>query len=207
MTNSKILNLNDPHGYSLLSCEGAESGYRSDILGRIQDRLYQSLERHSQVLAVMMVIRFPQSLIAESNNNCFQYFIEEYRRILNAHGYDPHYVWVVEKDEAANQHYHLLLLLNGNRIRSFQTPPAEASAVWGRALNRFYGYNGSADGLIHVGKVMQHEHLRRSYLILRNDFDTQDAMMEHFSYFAKMHSKVCFTNKTRVFGASLMKRE
>ena len=207
MNSAMIVNSDAPHGYPLLPYEGPEAGYRVDILERIQDRLDQSLERHSQVLAVMMAIRFPQSLIAEPNNNCFQYFIEEYRRILNAHSYDPHYVWVAEKDEAANQHYHLLLLLNGNRIRFFQMPPTEASAVWGRALNRFYGYNGSVDGLIHVGKVMQHEHLRRSYLILRNDFDTQDDMMEHFSYFAKMHSKACFTNKTRVFGASLMKRE
>ena len=207
MNSTMIVNSNDPHGYSLLPYEGPEAGYRVDILERIQERLDLCLERHSQVLAVMMVIRFPQSLTIEQNNNCFQYFIEEYRRILNAHGYDPHYVWVAERDEAPSQHYHLLLLLNGNRIRSFQMPPTEASAVWGRALNRFYGYGGFVDGLIHVGKVMQYEHPRRSYLILRNDFDMQDAMMEHFSYFAKMHSKVCFANKARVFGASLMKRE
>ena len=207
MSNKTIVNSNDPNGYLLLPYDGPDAGYRVSILDRIRERLDESLDQHSHVLAVMLAIRFPQALSAELNNHCFQYFIEEYRRILNAHGYDPHYIWVAEKDASMNHHYHLLLLLNGSRIRYFQTPPEEASAVWSRALSRFYGYGGSMKGLIHVGEVMQNQFSCHGYVIPRDNPDMQKFALEHFSYFAKVHSKICFPDKVRSFGASLLKKE
>lgn len=204
--NNTIITPSDPKGYLVLPYEGSDSGYRSDILDRIRERMMYSLQEHSQILAVMLVIRFPECLTTEQNNNCFQYFIEEYRRILNTHEYDPHYIWVAERNVAYNHHYHLLLFLNGNKIRFFKLPPMEANTVWSRALYRFYGYTGSVQGLIHVGESSLNSFTCHGYLIHRNNPDMQEFALKHFSYYAKLHSKICFPDKVRVFGASQLRR-
>lgn len=203
--NNTIILPTDPRGYQVIPYEGLDAGYRVDILERIRERMFFSLQQHSQVLAVMLVIRFPDCLIAQQNNACFQYFIEEYRRILNIHDYDPHYVWVAEQNQSQNHHYHLLLFLNGNKIRYFSLPPLEANTVWGRALFRFYGYTGAIEGLIHVGEIMQNQFTYHGYMIPRNNPDMQEQALTHFSYYAKCHSKINFANKVRVFGASQLK--
>jgi len=200
-----VITQNEPRGYLVMPYEGLDTGYRSDILERIRERMMFCLQKHSQVLAVMLVIRFPGCLVAEQNNACFQYFIEEYRRILNFHDYDPHYIWVAEQNQAQNHHYHLLLFLDGNKIRYFSVPPLEANSVWSRALLRFYGYTGSIDGLIHVGEVSENQFSWHGYMIRRDNPDMQEHALTHFSYFAKLHSKICFANRVRVFGASQLR--
>lgn len=203
--NNKTIQSIDPKGYFVIPYEGLDAGYRVDILERIRERMMYSLQQHSQVLAVMLVIRFPECLTAEQNNACFQYFIEEYRRVLNAYEYDPHYIWVAEQNLSPNHHYHLLLFLNGNKIRYFRLPPLDAQTVWSRALYRFYGYTGSVEGLIHVGETTQNQFSCHGYMIRRDNLDMQELALRHFSYYAKIHSKICFPNKVRVFGTSLLK--
>ena len=101
--------LNDTTGYyQLQEYIGPNPGYRKEILDRIKERLDFTLACHSQVMTVPMVIRFPEGLQSTPDNNCFQYFIEEYRRRLSKHGFGPHYVWVTEQNLSCNRHYHLI---------------------------------------------------------------------------------------------------
>jgi len=195
-----------PWQYNLLPYNGINPGYRTEILDRIAERLIESLQLHSQVLTVPLVIRFPTAIIASPDNNCFQYFIEEYRRCLRDHGFDPHYVWVTEKSQSLNQHYHLILMLNGNKIRYFSTPPVEALHLWGKALQRYYGYNGSPDGLIHVC-CTDNQSVFPEYgcIIHRGDIEALQRIQTIYSYYAKVNTKGFTENRVREFGASLLK--
>lgn len=196
----------NPNDYFVMPYKGLYAQYRTDILERIRERMNYSLQQHSQVLGVMLTVRFPQELNATPNNVCFQYFIEEYRRILFTHEYDPQYIWVAEQNESQNHHYHLLLFLNGNKIRYFSLPPLEANEIWYRALKHFYEYTGSVEGLIHVGEAVRNQVSSHGYMIPRNNPDMQELTLTHFSYFAKLYSKIDIGNRVRVFGASQLKR-
>ena len=197
--------LNDTTGYyRLQEYIGPNPGYRKEILDRIKERLDFTLACHSQVMTVPMVIRFPEGLQSTPDNNCFQYFIEEYRRRLSKHGFGPHYVWVTEQNLSCNRHYHLIWFLNGNKIRYFQIPPHEALLYWGMALKRFYNYDGSPDGLIQVCTVEQNG-LRCGYIIRRHDDKLYNTILQHYSYYAKVNTKGSTPDRIREFGASIIR--
>lgn len=197
---------NDPTGYyQLQEYQGPNPGYRKDILDRIKERLDHSLFNHSQVMTVPMVIRFPKGLKTTPDNNCFQYFIEEYRRFFNKQGLSPHYVWVTEQNLSSNRHYHLIWFFNGNKIRYFQVPPRQAQLYWGMALKRFYNYDGYIEGLIHVQEVIQDGYSRCGYLIHHSDDDLYKQILIHYSYYAKVNTKGTTPDRVREFGASCIR--
>ena len=203
---SSIL-LNDPTGYyQLQEYQGPNPGYRKEILDRIKERFDISLANHSQVMTVSMVIRFPEGLQATPDNNCFQYFIEEYRRYFNKHGLSPHYVWVTEQNLSPNRHYHLIWFFNGNKIRYFQIPPRQALLYWGMALKRFYNYDGNINGLIQICEVRQNGYSRYGYLVHRSDNELYKQILQHYSYYAKMNTKGTTPDRVREFGASNISR-
>ena len=201
----KTITSNNPCGYNVLPYEGPEAGYITVLLNAISDRILDGLQSTSQILTVSLIVRYPQSIQATPDNRCFGYFIDEYRRSLNANRKCLlHYAWCVEQHCAENPHYHLILILDGNIMRYFATPPFEANAIWGRALRCFYGYEGSANGLIHVNEggfdqiVMNH-----GYLIHRGNDDLIRHVLEVYSYVAKIRTKLD-QYRVRSFGYSKM---
>lgn len=199
----KIITSGNPCGYNVLPYEGPDAGYITVLLKAISDRIHDGLCRTSQILTVPLIVRYPQSVHAEPDNRCFGYFIDEYRKRLNADERRLiHYVWCVEQHLSENPHYHLILVLNGNIMRYFATPPFEANAIWKRALRCFYGYDGSPDGLIQVNEggfdriVMNH-----GYLIHRGNDDLIQHVLEVCSYTAKIRTKLD-AFRVRSFGYS-----
>ena len=187
-----IITSKNSHGYNVLPYDGPEAGYITVLLNAISDRIHDGLRVTSQILTVSLIIRYPQSIHATPDNRCFGYFIDEYRKCLNANRKCLlHYAWCVEQHLSENPHYHLILILDGNIMRYFATPPFEANAIWSRALRCFYGYDGSANGLIHVNEggfdqiVMNH-----GYLIHRGNDDLIRHVLEVFSYVAKIRTKL-----------------
>lgn len=203
----KIITSANPQDYLLLAYNGPNAGYDGRILDQLKTRMSQALEYHSQVLTVPLVIRFPADLQTSGDNNCFQYFIEEYRRKLSSHEFSPHYVWVTERKKSINRHYHLILFLNGNKIRYFSIPPREANLLWAKALNDFYGYTGPVNGLIHVhngefnGIGTSH-----GYLLKRSNREMFDFVLKNYSYFAKTNTKGATPHRIREFGSSKLWR-
>lgn len=203
----KIITSADPQGYLLLNYNGPNAGYDRRILDQLSSRISEALMQHSQVLTVPLVIRFPKDLQTTGDNNCFQYFMEEYRRKLNSHEFSPHYVWVTERKTSQNRHYHLILFLNGNKIRFFSIPPREANLLWEKALHNFYGYTGAVNGLIHVhdGRV-NGIGVNHGYLLKRGDQEMLDLVLENYSYFAKVNTKGVTPFRVREFGSSQIGR-
>ena len=139
MSNPKIIMPTETDSYNLLDYDGINAGYRADIIDAITQRMDDALKHHSQILTVPLVIRYPESIQAAisthweqdrqkgkhyRSNPCFNYFLEVYRKLMNAKEKRLlHYVWVMEKKFSVNPHYHLILILNGNLMRYFAIPP------------------------------------------------------------------------------------
>ena len=199
----KIITSDNPGGYNVLPYDGPDAGYITALLKAISDRLYDGLCKASQILTVPLIVRYPQTIQAAPDNRCFGYFIDEYRRRLNADKKRLiHYAWCVEQHLSDNPHYHLILILNGNIMRYFATPPFEANAIWGRALRCFYGYDGSPDGLIQVNEGgFDHITMDHGYLIHRGNDDLIQHVLEVCSYTAKIRTKLD-AFRVRSFGYS-----
>ena len=210
--NNKEVNMNDlpktitsdnPCGYNVLPYDGPGAGYITALLKAISDRIHDGLCRTSQILTVPLIVRYPQSIHATPDNRCFGYFIDEYRRRLNADEKRLiHYAWCVEQHLSDNPHYHLILILDGNIMRYFATPPFEANAIWGRALHCFYGYDGSSHGLIQVNEGgFDQIAMNHGYLIHRENNDLIQHVLEVCSYTAKVRTKLD-AFRVRSFGYS-----
>ena len=222
MSKPKIIMPADTEKYNLLDYDGINAGYRADILEAISLRIDDALKHHSQILTVPLVIRYPESVQASisehwekqrspgkhyRSNPCFNYCLEVYRKAMNSQEKRLlHYVWVMERKFSANPHYHLILILNGNLMRYFAIPPFEAAQIWKRSLACFHGYIGTGAGLIHVSTGSYNDMaMKHGYLIHRDDTDMLHHVLQHYSYFAKVNTKLDSPH-VRCFGASTLKR-
>ena len=188
MNRSFIVTSNEYRNLSLLKYDGPGAGYHKVILDRIIDRLEFMQQRHSQVLAVHLIVRYPESIIAPENNDCFQYFIEEYRRFLALSGFDPH--------------YHLLLLLNGNEIRYYRLPD-KANQLWYFVLQRNFSISIPTSGLIHIVPA---EYGGYGVMLHRGDEAIKRWAVQWFSYFAKLNTKGDAGRGVREFGSSILRK-
>lgn len=187
-------------GYPLLPYDGPGAGYHQVIQDRIIDRVEFMFGRFRLVLWVHLVIRFPTEVQAPEGNGCFQFFMEEYRRYLAAQGFHPHFVWVREKHESHNPHYHLLLLLNGDKIRYYLSPE-KADYFWNLTLERTFGVSVPKHGLIEVAPS---EFGNYGVLISSANESLKRTMIQYSSYFAKLNTKGEAGKRVREFGCSLL---
>ena len=191
-------------GYPLLAYDGPDTGYREDILQRIKERLEESLQQTSKVLVVRLVIRLPQVVRSDGSNDCFQYFIEEYRRVL-VHNL-LHYVWVREQHLSHNPHWHVVLFLNGNEIRYFKYT-YQAEYFWSLALRRFYGYSDCVNGLVHICHGgYQGVRMNHGIMVPRDNLAMRAEVFKACSYLAKIYTKGNAPKNVREHGSSILKK-
>ena len=128
MSNPKIIMPTETDSYNLLDYDGINAGYRADIIDAITQRMDDALKHHSQILTVPLVIRYPESIQAAisthweqdrqkgkhyRSNPCFNYFLEVYRKLMNAKEKRLlHYVWVMEKKFSVNPLFPLIGIKN-----------------------------------------------------------------------------------------------
>ena len=203
MIKSPIVTGSEFNGYPLLPYEGPNAGYYSGILKIIQDRMEDALARTSQVLIVRLVVKLP-SVIQGSDNSCFQYFIEEYRRAIGSKLI--HYVWVREQHGSHNPHWHFLLYYDSNRLR-FLKDLLQLNRFWQRALEKHYAFYGNARGLIHMcdaginGIQMNH-----GVVVHRDNPAMIDEILKICSYLAKINTKGSAPKNVREYGSSQLRK-
>nr|WP_277345542.1 inovirus-type Gp2 protein [Pseudomaricurvus alkylphenolicus] len=87
------------------------------MLKPIKNQLDAMLSHYAKVLMVRLDIRVAEY---SGKNEKISRLMNRIKKLLNGKKYDMKtygYVWVREKEEAAQQHYHLALLLNGHKVR------------------------------------------------------------------------------------------
>ena len=186
-------------------------GYYTDILDAIHARIDHMTATNSKVLMVRLDIKFPQEIQATPDNQCFQDFMESYIRYLNNQAklkdssrrkyFYPQYVWTREIKNSHNHHYHLLLLLNANAIQNFKGIQ-QITAYWARALNKFYGYLGNAQGCIYYCK----NGLGETITIDRNNPASIAVAFQLGSYLAKVNTKDQSLNNINSWSCSRINR-
>jgi len=208
MVRSRIISTESFNGYPLLpQNKYANKGYYEKILVALQQRYEFMLAQHSQILVIRLQIHYPACLTAAPDNSCFQSFLEDYRQALANNGFSPQILWVREQHHSSNQHYHLVLLLNANKIRSFKGTYGinEINARWGKALFKYYDYTGSTAGLAQIGDTHINDTLWRKGIVVHRD--NQAVLNEVFkicSYIAKVATKDSIVFNARGFGASYL---
>lgn len=187
-------------GYPLLPYDGPDAGYHQVIQDRIIDRFEFMSGKCTQVLWVHLIVRFPTAVKASDDNGCFQFFMEEYRRFLVMQGFNPHFVWVREKHDSLNQHYHLILLLDGNAIRYYLSTE-KADYFWNLILERTFGVFVPKHGLIELAPSNFGNH---GVLIPSTDESLKRTMIQYSSYLAKLNTKGDAGKGIREFGCSML---
>lgn len=199
MIKSPITTSTEYQGLPLLEFKN-NMGYYNQVLDRINERIESSLNRTSQCLVVRLVVNFPVDINATSDNSCFQYFIEEYRRYLG--GKLLHYLWVREQHYSHNQHYHVILFIDGNKIRYFRCP-SKAEDLWSNAINKFHNINFTGTGLIHqCSAYLNNIPMNHGMLIQRGDVPIMHEVFRLCSYLAKVATKGDAPKGVRSYGSS-----
>jgi hypothetical protein len=160
------------------------SGWMPNIMKALGERFCEALEQHSKVL----VVRFDLHVPEYTEDNAFvsefmkklSYWIKYKYKGVN----EVRYLWVRELEKVKQQHYHVVLMLNGNKIRNPRYIHDKGKEIW----------SGLRGTIYHYVKKFHHFH--------RDDHDKICEAFYHISYLAKARGKGYKPHHTKNYGAS-----
>jgi hypothetical protein len=166
------------------------NGYFEEVLQAIDNFFNNAISRHNKILFVRFDLRFNDNSTYQNDNRLLSRFMEALTLHCKRLGLDPLYLWVREQATSNNHHYHVILLLDGNKIQNPYGIFNKATELWGMCLNT------DATGLVQYGK---HIMIRRN----DNDFDhNYNEALKLAGYLAKSYSKGSAPKGVREMGMS-----
>ena len=177
-------------GTPILQFTTQKIGLDENILFKICQVYDQMFSRHRRVYAMRFDMRLPVG-IDTSDNSAFRSFMAYFMQVERRWGYDPEYCAVREESENKGVHYHILLLLDGDRTRKSYDHIDLAN----RIFNKKFGYpSRKCTGMIN--DCTKDEYGRKhpnGYLINRDDYysreGNENASFRQASYLAKASQK------------------
>ena len=123
---------NTAHGMHLAEAYGAiqskPSGWMPKLMKVLSERFCAILEQHSQVLVVRFDLRSQYTL---DNEKISEFMSKLATGLESLQGVNEvRYVWVRELERAKQQHYHVVLMLNGNKIRNPYYIHQKGKQIW-----------------------------------------------------------------------------
>ncbi len=195
-----IISNSNYYGLSIQADESKGQGCYTDILQRILDMLIYYISKHNKLLFIRFDVRFPAEYYNDRSNQIFSEFIADLIKFYKRAGLDPVYIWVREQSCEKHQHYHCILLLDGNKIQSYHHVLRQAEAMWNRKLGV------EQLGLINFCNKSRYGELQSNGIMLRrNDENFSDVFNKCFhwaSYLAKTATKDYAPLGIREFGSS-----
>jgi hypothetical protein len=196
----------DPAYHGLPLYQSAD-GHHTEILDRIITMLNHMCSRHNKVLFMRMDVRFPanpkdpSTALYPLDNEIFETFLTYYLwQLRQAYG-DVLALWAREQNTTERQqHYHLVILMDGSKTQSIYGHMKLAEELWA-----FYLDLPSAAGLIDHCNREPLDCRPNGFQIRRGADDYQDAYAEAVrwsSYLAKAESKGLAPDGVREFGSS-----
>lgn len=185
--------------FKSMMCDNDHDIYR----GSITDGLSQLLTAYTRTFSKTMIIRFdvtyPKKLTAIEDNSDMSALMKQLVQYCSRKGVSPAYFWVREQSlRSDNQHYHCMLLLDGNNTCKYYPYIEAAEEIWGRRL----GVNPK--GLIHYCDRAPDGNKQANGIILRSDApnyeDRIDTVVRQAMYLAKDHTKGIYNDGFRDFG-------
>ena len=130
LTSNTNLTLYTNHSYKGMPVLGIHEGMVEEYLAKLHKTIENALDQHSKVFAIRIDLNFPIGTPPEvvcgaikRFNEALKYQLEAINKIPNISGRLPHkasyrVVWARERVGSELPHYHLIILTNGNAIRS-----------------------------------------------------------------------------------------
>lgn len=175
-----------------------------NIKHNIQKRLTELQEhvcdKHGKVLSVRFDVHYPQDYESSGDNAHISQMIAKLVQHYDRQGLDPHYAWAREQESSSNPHYHCVIFLNGNKVRSFNHVFSNAKKYWSSTIQADVG--GRVHHCTRGKNGVEHEN---GILISRSRYDYQDKFNEvhhQVSYLAKSAGKGELKDGIRDFGMS-----
>ena len=177
----------DPHYNGHKINTDSESGLACDtrILNAIERTLETGLQASSKAFVMRYDVRLPQT-IEDTSNKVFMSFQADFCKHLTRKGLKPKYVAVREGDSSTNPHYHVALVLDGQKTQNPYGHLQKAEETLARKLDLAPEVN---HGLIHAcDKDYNGQKQPNSYMVLRDGKNYDDAFYR-LSYLAKVSTK------------------
>ena len=171
----------------------------------IENLLWTMTERHSKVLIARLDLRFPKDHNADKSNRDFSKTMQAVCQEFSRKGYDPQYVAKREQMTSENQHYHVGILLDGNKKRSINAVREAVEKHWARQLDipleevqqkaLVYPCNKAPDGSPRESGRM----IKRGLWEQKTD---EKESLKQLSYLAKVDSRDVTPSSTKKFFTS-----
>jgi hypothetical protein len=177
-------------GKPILQFTTQNVGLDENILFKIYQVYDQMFTRHKRVYAMRFDMRLPEN-VDTSDNSAFRSFMAYFIQAERRYGYDPMYCAVREESETKGVHYHILLLLNGDKTRKSFYHIELAN----RIFNKKFGYpprkyTGMINDCTQDGYGRKHPN---GYLIDRDAYyqceSNENSSFRQASYLAKASQK------------------
>ena len=160
------------------------NGWMPKLMKALGERFCDILEQHSQILIVRFDLHVPQYTEDNTQISGFMaklnYWIKSHYKGVN----EVRYVWAREHEKAKQQHYHVVLMLNGNKIRNPYYIHEKGKEIWSSLRGTSY----------HISK---HHHFHR------DDHDSICEAFYHISYLAKARGKGYKPHHTKNYVAGM----
>jgi len=173
--------------------------YRPTIRDNLATLLTEYATLHSKTMVIRFDVTYPKGFKAIEDNSDISALMKLLIQQCSRKGVSPAYFWVREQSlRSNNQHYHCMLLLDGNKTCRYYPYLEAAEEIWRRMLNV------DKKGLIHYCDKDSDGNRQDNGIILRSDDpnyeDKIDTVIRQAMYLAKDHTKGIYNDGVRDFG-------
>ncbi|RJP85371.1 MAG: inovirus Gp2 family protein [Desulfobacteraceae bacterium] len=104
------------------------------MLHKIQERLFHMITKHNKVLFIRFDLTFPKNYFSDESNDKVSRLFKILKENATYKGIDLQFIWTREQSREKHQHYHCILLIDGNKVQSYYSVLKIVSKIWGRLL-------------------------------------------------------------------------
>ena len=179
-------------------------GCNTKILDKSLKVFNYAVDKHNKVFYMRLDVRYPQNYHpSKEGNKDFQGFMNSLTKTLRNKKLDPHYIWCRERSKEKREHYHVGLLLDGNKIQHRHRVINKAEELWSKRLNLNPDIN---NGLIHDCSITRDGVKQKNgTMIRRGSEDFQENFDKSFyqnSYISKTSTKGYSPKKKKEYSTS-----
>ncbi len=194
------------HDRPIMTDNAKQLGCYEPILEQIERQLADMTGSHNKVFFMRYDNRFPSDFPPVHDNQAFLQFQADFMKHLTRQGLDPHYVAVREQSKEEHQHYHGIVMLDGNKTQNIHGHISTGEAIWRRKLGLPPG-----QGLIDDCTKSRDGSPQENGIMLRRDDPEYEAKIDrcfHWaSYLAKENQKSNTPDGQRQLFASRIKKK
>ncbi len=178
-------------GYPILVNKEKEQFCKRSMLKVLADT-FESATEQSKTFFMRYDVRFPKGNFEHQSNKLISSFQADFMKELQRKKMKPKYVITREQSREKHQHYHGVLLLNGQRVKDIERPLNIAERIWRQKLGIPALQAGEGRLIDPCTKSRSGEAVKNGVMLRRDDPEYDQKCKECFkraSYLAKENTK------------------